>query len=123
MHQIVKILDSYHIDNNNNFGNQGAGCLWVTFFGLVLWIAAVIMQVSDLFAYVDDAFSWESADRLQFYTPYGKLFPTKQAQLLALFDDVGVPHEEHKQVFGSPLQIIGFNVDPNSMTITMPSTA
>ena len=21
MHQIVKILDSYHIDNNNNFGN------------------------------------------------------------------------------------------------------
>ena len=81
------------------------------------------MQVSDLFAYVDDAFSWEFADRLQFYTPYGKLFPIKQAQLLALFDNVGVPHEEHKQVFGSPLQIIGFDVDPNSMTITMPSTA
>jgi hypothetical protein len=47
----------------------------------------------------------------------------KQTQLLTLFDDVGIPHEERKQVFGSPLQIIGFDVDPNSMTITMPQAA
>jgi hypothetical protein len=31
-----------------------------------------------------------------------------------------VPHDECKQVFGSPLTIIGFDVDPNAMTITMP---
>ena len=43
MCQIVKILNSYHINNNNNFSNQGAGCLWLTFFSLVLWIATVIM--------------------------------------------------------------------------------
>ena len=39
MRQIVSIQDSYHVDNNNNFGNRGAGRLWVTFFSLVLWIA------------------------------------------------------------------------------------
>ena len=123
LRQIVSIQGSYHIDNNNNFGNRGAGRLWVTFFSLVLWIAVFIKHIHDLFAYVDDAFSWEFADRVTFYTPYQKFLPTKQAQLLTLFDDVGVPHEERKQVFGSPLQIIGFEVDPNNLTITMPRAA
>ena len=113
LRQIVSIQGSYHVDNNNNFGNRGAGKLWVTFFSLVLWIAVFIKHIHDLFAYVDDPFLWEFADRVTFYVPYQKLLPTKQAQLLTLFDDVGVPHEEQKQVFGSPLQIIGFEVDPN----------
>ena len=123
LRQVVMIQDSYHVDNNNNFGNRGAGRLWVTFFGLILWIAVIVLYISDLFAYVDDAFSWEFADSLVYYPPYDKLLPTKQARLLTLFDDVGVPHEERKQVYGSPLQIIGFDVDPNSMTITMPAAA
>jgi hypothetical protein len=123
LRQVVMIENSYHVDNNNNFGDRGAGRLWVTVFGLVLWIAVVIQQILDLFAYVDDAFSWEFADNVTYYPPYDKLLPTKQARLLTLFDDVGIPHEERKQVFGSPLQIIGFDVDPNSMTITMPTDA
>ncbi|KAF8811692.1 hypothetical protein BYT27DRAFT_7088903, partial [Phlegmacium glaucopus] len=57
------------------------------------------------------------------YPPYQKYMPTKQAHLLWLFDDLGIPHEEHKQVSGAPLLIIGFSVDPNLMTITMPSDA
>jgi len=117
--QIVMICDHHHVDNNNNFGNRGAGRLWVIFFSLDLWIAVVIKLVHDLFSYVDNAFSWEFARRVTFYQPYQKFLPTKQAILLNLFDEVGVPHEERKQVFGSPLQIIGFNVEPNTMTITM----
>jgi hypothetical protein len=123
LRQVVSIHDSYHVDNNNNFGNRSAGRLWVTFFSLVLWIAIFIKHIHDLFAYVDDAFSWEFADHLTVYPPYRKLLPTKQTKLLSLFDELGIPHEERKQVFGSPLQIIGFDVDPNSMTITMPLTA
>jgi hypothetical protein len=123
LRQVVSIQGSYHVDNNNNFGDRGAGRLWVTFFSLVLWIAIHVKHILDLFAYVDDAFSWEFADHITFYPPYQKFLPTKQAQLLSLFDDLGVPHEERKQVFGSPLQIIGFEVDPNSMTITMPIAA
>jgi len=117
--QIVTIDDMNHVDRNNNFGNRGAGRLWVTFFGLVLWIAGFVVFIHDLFAYVDDAFSYEFADRMTFYGPYNKYMPTKQSRLLTLFDDLGIPHEEQKQVFGSPLTIIGFDVNPNSMTITM----
>jgi len=54
-----------------------------------------------------------------FYGPYSKYMPTKQSCLLTLFNDLGIPHEEQKQVFGSPLMIISFDVNPNSMTITM----
>ena len=119
LRQVVSINGSYHVDNNNNFGDRGAGRLWVTFFGLVLWIAVFVKFICDLFAYVDDAFSWEFASHVTFYSPFNKYLPTKQAQLLSLFDELGVPHEERKQVFGSPLQIIGFDVDPNALTITM----
>jgi hypothetical protein len=123
MCQVMMIHNSYHVDNNNNFSNRGAGRLWVTFFSLILWIAVFVKHICDLFAYVDDAFSWEFADCITFYPPYAKFLPTKQAQLLLLFDDIGIPHEERKQFFGSPLQIIGFDVNPNTMMITMPSAA
>jgi hypothetical protein len=63
LRQVVTIQGLHHVDNNNNFGNRGAGRLWVTFFGLVLWIAVVVRLILDLFAYVDDAFSWEFADK------------------------------------------------------------
>ncbi|KAF8239492.1 hypothetical protein L208DRAFT_1237039 [Tricholoma matsutake] len=76
--------------------------------------------MTDFFSYVDDSFSWEFANRLEFYAPYGKMLPRKQACLLYLFDELGVPHDERKQVYGSLLTIIGFVVDPNAMTITMP---
>ena len=123
LRQVVTICGRHHVDNNNNFGNRGAGRLWVTFFGLVLWIAVVVKLILDLFSYVDDAFSWEFASNITYYAPYNKFLPTKQAHLLMLFDEVGVPHEERKQVFGSPLQIIGFDVDPNFMSITMSPSA
>ncbi|KAF8229506.1 hypothetical protein L208DRAFT_1286168 [Tricholoma matsutake] len=57
---------------------------------------------------------------MEFYVPYGKMLPGKQAHLLCLFDELGVSHDECKQVFGLPLTIIGFDIDPNTMTITMP---
>jgi hypothetical protein len=83
----------------------------------------LVKQIFDLFAYVDDSFSWDFrvADNLTYYAPYHKFLPDKQARLLLLFDEIGVPHEERKQVFGAPLTIIGLDVDPNAMTITMPS--
>jgi len=123
LHQIDTINNSHHVNNNNNFGNRGAGRLWITFFGLVLWIVVVIKHIEDFFAYIDDAFSWEFADSTSYYHPYKKLLPTKQACLLSLFNTLGVPHEEQKQVSGSPLQIISFDIDPNAMTITMSSDA
>jgi hypothetical protein len=88
--------------------------------GLVLWIEINIKGIEDLFAYVDDSFSWEFADNKLWYEPYQKLLPAKQAKLLQLWDELCIPHEESKQVFGSLLMITDFDVDPNAMTIIMP---
>jgi hypothetical protein len=90
---------------------------------LVIWIATVVKFIEDLLAYVDDTYSWGFTDDLTWYEPYRKFLPSKQASLLLLWDEIGVPHEEDKQVFGETLTIIGMDVDPNAMTITMPQIA
>ncbi|SJK99655.1 uncharacterized protein ARMOST_02963 [Armillaria ostoyae] len=120
IHQTVTIDGQRHVDRCNNFGNRGAGHIWCTFFGLVLWIAIFIKMLTDIFGYVDDSFSWEFVDKKTWYSPYHKLLPTKQTSLLKLFDELSVPHEEEKQLYGDILTIIGFDIDPNAMTITMP---
>jgi hypothetical protein len=38
---------------------------------------------------------------------------------LELWDKLGIPHKPAKQVFGRQLTIIGFNVDPNNMVISI----
>jgi len=119
--QVITIDGMRHVDRNNNSGNRGAGSLWGGFMGLVLWITIFVKGISDLFAYVDDTFSWEFADNVLWYEPYQRLLPTKQVRLLLLWDELRIPHEDVKQVSGSSLTIIGLDVDPNAMTITMPS--
>ncbi|EIN03873.1 hypothetical protein PUNSTDRAFT_28574, partial [Punctularia strigosozonata HHB-11173 SS5] len=74
-----------------------------------------------LLGYVDDTFSYDEADHLEFYAPYHRLLPRKQKLLLELWDDLCIPHEDRKQVFGSPLPIIGFEVDANQMSISLSS--
>jgi hypothetical protein len=121
--QVITIDGERHINHCNNFGNRGAGGLWGTFMGLVIWIATVVKFIEDLLAYVDDTYSWGFADNLTWYEPYRKFLPSKQVSLLLLWDEIGVPHEEDKQVFGETLTIIGMDVNPNAMTITMPQIA
>ena len=118
--QIITIDGVRHIDRNNNFGNRGAGGLWGAFMGVVLWIAIHVKQILDLLAYVNNTFSWEFADNLLWYQPYACSFPAKQTHLLELWDELSIPHEQMKQLFGSPLTIVGLDVDTNAMTITMP---
>ena len=47
------------------------------------------------------------------------MYPAKQTRLLQLWDELGIPHDKDKQEFGSTLRIIGLEVDPNAMTVTM----
>ncbi|KAF9455247.1 hypothetical protein BDZ94DRAFT_1136979, partial [Collybia nuda] len=86
---------------------------------LVLWIAKHVKGIEDLFAYADDCFSIEVHQRVMWYPPFQRKLPRKQAQLLFLFDELGIPHEERKQISGSILKVIGFNVDTNLMTFSM----
>ena len=46
--------------------------------------------------------------------------PKNQINLLKLWTDLNIPFKEKKQVFGSPLTIIGIDIDPNEMTFSLP---
>ena len=118
--QIITINGQCHVDRNNNFGNCGAGGLWGTFMGIVLWITINVKHILDLLAYVDDTYSWEFANNILWYELYTFHFPAKQTCLLQLWDELGIPHECSKQLFGSWLTIVGLNVDVNMMTVTIP---
>ncbi|KAF8901689.1 hypothetical protein CPB84DRAFT_1846686 [Gymnopilus junonius] len=113
----------HHVDHCTCFGNSGSAITWIDFIALVIWIAVFIKLIDDLFDYSDDAFSFEIEGHMLWYEPYSKFFPAKQTRLLSLWDELGIPHEEKKQIFGSVITIIGFEVDVNKMTFTMSSSS
>jgi hypothetical protein len=117
--RIVTIDGQHHVDRCNSFGGSGSCRLFCTFMSLVLWIADHIKSLYDLFAYIDDVFSYDRTDLTVYYAPYDSYLPHKQACLLSLWDELGIPHEAKKQVFGSTLRIIGFEVDSDLMTVSM----
>lgn len=118
--QVVKINGVYRIDRCCCFGCRGSPDLWCTFMSLVLWIAVNVKRIELLLAYMDDAFSHDQQHQLVWYAPYSAFFPSKQVRLLLLWDDLGIPHKQSKQVFGRSLTIIGFHVDADAMTISLP---
>lgn len=122
--QVVTINGLRHVDHNNNFGNWGASSLWGSFMGLTLWIAIYVRHLQDkhlqdLLTYVNDIFLYQLEANIIWYTPFQKSLPTEQTGLLQLWDELRISHDEPKQVYGLILTIIGFDVDPNAMTITM----
>jgi hypothetical protein len=119
--QIVTIDGQRYVDRCNQFGNRAGGRVWACFAGLVLWIATNVKNIDDLLGYVDDDFSWDFRENLTVYRPYGMRMPEKQKRLLELWDELGIPHKPEKQLSGSKLTIIGFEVDPNAMTVTIPA--
>ena len=118
--QAVPIDGQYHIDRCNTFGNRGGGWNWDSFISSVNWIATEKKGISGLLGYVDDNFGWEFEGNEEYYKPYNKYFPTKQARLLRLWDKLGIPHDEEKQLSGPSLPILGYHVDANAMTVKVP---
>ena len=103
------------------FGTRSAAHIWCTFMGLVIWITLHVKNLPNILHYMDDAWPYEMNSSLQLYKPYNKFYPSKQVQLLHLWDEISLPHEKSKQVFGPSLHIIGFDIDPRSMSISFPS--
>ena len=87
--------------------------------GLVLWITIFVKFISDLFGYIDDNFGFDKEGNILWYEPYWCYYPTKQTKLLKLWDEISLPHEKGKQEYRPVLCIIGFNVDPNLMRVSM----
>ena len=117
--QVITFDGVRRIDRTACFGNRSSQYIFMAFMGLVTWIAIYVVHIAHLKDFVDDVYSFECAKEQQYYAPYQTVYPTKQARLLTLWDELGIPHDKEKQEFGSVLRIIGFEVDPNAMTVTM----
>jgi hypothetical protein len=122
MKQVHTIEGERHVDRCNNFGGKGGYGIWSAFMSLVVWIAWNLLHIH-FFVYVDDNFGFERAEALSFHAHLSRRLPSQQARLLDLWDDIGLPYEDRKQEFGPTLRIIGFIVDPNAMTVTIPNDA
>lgn len=118
--QIVNIFGKRHVDRNNNFGGRGSMKIWASFISLVIWIAVTKRAVQSLLCFVDDHFGISVGGDLEMYEPYGQLLPSDQVKLLSLWDEIRLPHNEEKQISGRILPIVGFTVDINAFTVTMP---
>ena len=118
--QIVTINGDRHVDHNLAFGTSSSPGIFISFNSLVAWIAKNIKQIPFILNYVDDSSGCNLTDDTTFYPPYTKNVPTNQYCLLMLWDELGIPHKPHKQLSGCPLTIIGLEVDPNLMTLTLP---
>ena len=118
--QINTIEGLRHVDRRNCFGGKASGSLFIAVNALITWIAKNECGIRDLATYCDDSFGVELMRNFTCYAPYGRDLPSAQASLLTLWDQLGVPHKEKKQVFGSKLTIIGIDVDADSLTLTLP---
>ncbi|THH16009.1 hypothetical protein EUX98_g9370 [Antrodiella citrinella] len=119
--QVITINGERRIDHCMCFGSRGSADIWCSFMSLVLWIAIHVKLIALLLAYMDDAFSFDTNMALVHYPRYNTLLPSKQVRLLLLWDELGIPHDLSKQLFGRALTIIGYHIDSISMTISLPS--
>jgi hypothetical protein len=122
MKQVHTIDGERHVDRCNNFGGKGGYGIWSAFMSLIAWIGWNVLLIQ-FFIYVDDNFGFDRAEATTFHARLGRRIPSQQARLLNLWDDIGLPYENKKQESGPSLRIIGFVVDPNAMTVTIPDDA
>ncbi|KAF5371082.1 hypothetical protein D9757_010799 [Collybiopsis confluens] len=110
-----------YVDWRACFGNSGSPRAWVSVMGLVVWIAIFVLHIIFLGCYVDDAFGVAEEGDTEVYEPYATSMPTDQARFLRLLDYLGLSHRRAKQLSGEILTVIGFLLDPNRLTATLPS--
>jgi hypothetical protein len=117
--QVNTIDGLRYIDRTNPFGNSGAPAIFIAFNSLVAWIAKNKRGIRNLATYIDDSSGFDFEDDLLPYLPYQTSFPRHQTLLLELWDELSIPHKRKKQIFGSVIPVIGIDVDPNEMTLTL----
>jgi hypothetical protein len=118
--QIVTIDGERDVDRNNCFGGRGSAAIYISFDGLVTWIAKRVKLILELWTYMDDSFGIDEEGNLMWYHKYGRNMPVNQVKLLSLWDELDIPHESHKQLHGEKLTIIGIEVNANNLTLTLP---
>ena len=121
--QINTVDGLRYVDRNLAFGSSASAAIFISFNSLVAWIAKNVKGFTYLGTYVDDSFGCDVQGDILYYGPYECHMPTHQKLLLDLWDEIGIPHKRHKQLSGNILTIIGIDVDPNAMTLTLSPSA
>jgi hypothetical protein len=117
--QIVTVGTKQHVDNCNCFGDRSSYKVFISFSLLIVWIVKVVIMICNLKAYIDDNASFGCTGDILYYEPYKCYFPTGQTKLLKLWDELNIPHKEKKQIYGPIIPFMGFNANPNDMTVSM----
>jgi hypothetical protein len=115
--QLVVVDGKLYLVRRLVFRSRASPRIWCAVSGLLCWIGAFKLGVVDLHVYMDDFFGWDFADNLVMFR--NTLRPKCQVQILLLWEAIGCPFEDRKQLSGSPLKIIGFWVDINNGTISL----
>ena len=117
--QAVAFEGQRHIDRCNCFGCRGSYYVYLAFISFVCWIALYFKGIPHLKCYIDNNCSFACLGDIKFYRKYNRYFPSDQTKLLELWDELSLPHEEKKQIYGPIIPFIGFDIDPNSMTVSI----
>ena len=120
LQQVVVVEGRLQIVWHLVFGNWVSPCCWCAVSGLMCWIALRQLDIKGLHVYMDDFFGWDFADNLVNYRD--KKQSKLQVQLLLLWEFLFCPFENKKQEHGEQLKIIGFWVNINLRTISIPPT-
>ncbi|PIL33308.1 hypothetical protein GSI_04758 [Ganoderma sinense ZZ0214-1] len=118
--QIVTIEGQRHVDRCNPFGGRGSLRLWLAFYSLVAWIAVIKRHIDRLLCYVDDSWGITLLRRALWYARHRMYRPEDQTRLLILWDDLGINHDDPKQLADILLTVIGFLIDAVNLTASLP---
>jgi hypothetical protein len=121
--QAIRVGSEYYVDRRLLFGSSGSPAIFISFNSLVSWIAKNKRDIPFLTTYLDDSSGCAWSDDLAFYSPFNRYLPSPQVRLLQLWDELGIPHKEKKQLNGPSLPIIGIQVDANALSYTLPDEA
>ena len=111
--QVITVDSEHFVNCNLVFSSSGSPGIFISFNSLVAWIAKNVKGIDYISNYIDDSFGCNLQDDIAHYDPYHFNLPTHQVHLLQLWDELGIPHKPHKQVFDAPLTILGIQVDSN----------
>ena len=117
--QVITVGVKWHVDFCNCYSSQVSYKVFLSFTSLIAWIAEHVRQICNLKIHIDDNAGFGPAQHVLYYEPYKHYFLTDQTKLLLLWDELGIPHEERKQIYGPIIPFIGFDVDPNAMTFSI----
>ncbi|CAA7268094.1 unnamed protein product [Cyclocybe aegerita] len=118
LRQIVVVDGKFYIVWRLVFGNRASPRIFCSLSGLLCWIAVKKLGIEGLLVYMDDFYGWDFADNLIKF--HGRRRPCWQVLLLTFWEAIGCPYEDRKQEDGDCLKIIGFWVDPNRGSISLP---